>query len=244
MEKMTITFVGSGGAFTTAYGNNSALLQFDSTNLLLDCGYSTPARMGKMGIKATNIDNIWISHMHADHVGGLEEVAYKNYFQGRRTNLFVGQDISPDLEQYLSSTLKYGVTGQLAVTDYFNVIKVKKEFNIGRRTFKLEKTVHIGMMPAYMFFYDTFIFTGDSKFIDWTVRDLDGIHFIFHDTQVEKYDNDFHTNLESLFLLPKEIREKIYCMHYSEDIFKENNKIKINAHGMHIVEPYKVIILE
>jgi Metal-dependent hydrolases of the beta-lactamase superfamily III len=244
MEKMTITFVGSGGAFAPAYGNNSALLQFDNTNLLLDCGYTTPARLGKMGIRVTMINNIWISHMHADHVGGLEEVAFKNYYQGRRINLFVGQDIFPDLEQYLSATLKYGVTRQLSITDYFNVIKVNNKFRIGRRTFNLEKTEHMGIMPAYMFFYDTFIFTGDTKFIDWTARDFAGIRFIFHDTKVEKNDDDVHTNLESLFLLPKEIREKIYCMHYSEDIYRETTVARIKNHGIHVVEPYKTIALE
>ncbi len=244
MEQMTIMFIGSGGAFTPLYGNNSALLQFDKTNLLLDCGYSTPARLGKTGIKVNMIDNIWISHLHADHIGGLEEDAFKNYFQGRTINLFAAQDICRDLEQYLSCTLKYGVKGQLAVADYFNIIKVKQEFEIGRRTFRLEKTGHIGIMPAYMFFYDTFIFTGDTKFIDWTTRDLAGIRFIFHDTQIEKSSNDVHTSLESLFLLPKEIREKIYCMHYSEDIYQKTLYEKIKNQGMHVVEPYKIITLE
>lgn len=244
MEKMMITFAGSGGAFTPEYGNNSALLQFDNTNLLLDCGYSTPVRLRKMGMKETMIDNIWISHMHADHIGGLEEVAFKNFFLGRRINLFVSPDIFPDLEQYLSSTLKYGVTKQLTVADYFNIIKVNKEFKIGRRTFKQEKTEHIGAMPAYMLFYNTFIFTGDTKFIDWTVRDLTGIRFIFHDTRVENNGDDVHTNLENLLSLPLEIREKIYCMHYSENIYLETTVARINSQGMHIVEPYKVIVLE
>jgi ribonuclease BN (tRNA processing enzyme) len=244
MKDMTITFIGSGGAFTPAYGNNSALLQFDGTNLLLDCGYTTPSRLGKMGLKENMIDNIWISHMHADHVGGLEEVAFKNYFQGRRINLFVSQDVYQDLEQYLSCTLKYGVNGRLTIADYFNVTKVNKKFNIGRRIFKLEKTAHIGIMPAYMIFYETFIFTGDTKFIDWTARDLTGIRFIFHETKVEKNGYDVHTNLESLISLPKEIKEKIYCMHYSEDIYRETTVAMIKNHGMHIVEPYKVIALE
>ncbi|MHB8127096.1 MAG: MBL fold metallo-hydrolase [Desulfitobacteriaceae bacterium] len=244
MEKMTITFVGSGGAFTPAYGNNAALLQFAGTNMLIDCGHSTPARLEKMGMGVNVIDNIWISHMHADHIGGLEEVAFKNFIERRRVNLFVGHDIYPDLEQYLSSTLKYGVAGQLTVADYFNIIQVHKEFMICGRTFKIEKTLHLGIMPAYMLIGDTFIFTGDTKIVDWAARDLTTISFIFHDTKVGKGGSEVHTSLESLFLLPKNISKKIYCMHYSEEIYQENIISEINTHGMHVVEPYKVISLE
>lgn len=37
-----ITFIGTGSAFNHENGNNSAFLEFNDTNVLLDCGHDVP----------------------------------------------------------------------------------------------------------------------------------------------------------------------------------------------------------
>ena len=46
-------------------------LETTGGNVLLDCSASVPSRMALLGLDWPNLDAIWISHFHMDHVGGL-----------------------------------------------------------------------------------------------------------------------------------------------------------------------------
>jgi len=62
---LQIASLGSGS------GGNSTLISSATTTLLLDCGFTlkeTVARCEKLGISASRIDGILISHEHGDHV--------------------------------------------------------------------------------------------------------------------------------------------------------------------------------
>ncbi len=64
---MKILFVGTGEAFDENRANVSLLID---EFLLLDCGYSSVRNIWKMKL-AEKIQAIFVSHFHADHVGGL-----------------------------------------------------------------------------------------------------------------------------------------------------------------------------
>lgn len=76
---MKITVLGCGSAFSTENMNQQFLLEEDGRKLLVDCGYATPFVLKRAGLKVTDIDDIYISHLHADHVGGLEYFAFNRY---------------------------------------------------------------------------------------------------------------------------------------------------------------------
>ena len=46
-------------------------LETETGSLLLDCGADTPHRMAAENLDWSNLDAIWISHLHLDHCGGL-----------------------------------------------------------------------------------------------------------------------------------------------------------------------------
>jgi phosphoribosyl 1,2-cyclic phosphodiesterase len=242
---MKITFFGTGSAFNHDYGNNAALLEFSNTNLLLDCGYSVPRYLEEK-IKIGNINNIWVSHMHADHIGGLEEIAFKNKFMygGKKANLIVHEYMYQDLINWLQLTLKWTTKGVTTVDDYFNVVKMNSDtvFGLEDEEFMMVKVGHIGMMPAFMLIGRNFVYTGDCKFVDWTKANLEKINYIFQDTQLATYGDDVHTTLDQLLTLPLEIRKKIYCMHYGSNIDEMQDKI-LKA-GMKIVKSYNTIELK
>lgn len=55
---------------------NCFLLQIDSTTLLIDAGLDTPTSqlqptLTQKGLKAEDVQYIYISHLHPDHIGGL-----------------------------------------------------------------------------------------------------------------------------------------------------------------------------
>ena len=80
---MKITFLGSGSAFSLAEENyqSNILISAGDKNLLYDCGTSIPEALNAKGMKPQDLDAIYISHLHADHAGGIEYVAFKTFFE-------------------------------------------------------------------------------------------------------------------------------------------------------------------
>jgi ribonuclease BN (tRNA processing enzyme) len=82
---MRVKILGCGNAFSTENGNNCILLEeFDSDSgqkrrMLIDAGWDLPHMLKRNDIDIKSIDDIYISHLHADHIGGLEYVAYSRY---------------------------------------------------------------------------------------------------------------------------------------------------------------------
>ena len=76
---MKIKVIGCGNAFSTKQFNQSFLLEEDGRRLLFDCGFQVPAALNYHGIDIKTIDDIYISHAHADHCGGLEFAAFSKY---------------------------------------------------------------------------------------------------------------------------------------------------------------------
>jgi ribonuclease BN (tRNA processing enzyme) len=90
---MRIKVLGCGNAFSDRNYNQSFLLedeenQFNIINLtpfkgkrklLIDCGFEIPRALFNLKIKVSEIDDIYISHLHADHIGGLEKFAFLRY---------------------------------------------------------------------------------------------------------------------------------------------------------------------
>jgi ribonuclease BN (tRNA processing enzyme) len=76
---MKIKTLGCGNAFSTRNFNQQFLLEEDGRRMLIDCGWTTPLSLKHAGIDIKSITDIYISHAHADHIGGLEYVAFLRY---------------------------------------------------------------------------------------------------------------------------------------------------------------------
>lgn len=80
MIKM-LKFIGTGDAFNTRDGNNSAYIKFGSEIVFFDMGEDVFAKAKNMGLfeKVTRV-HILITHLHSDHVGSLgTAIAYLYY---------------------------------------------------------------------------------------------------------------------------------------------------------------------
>lgn len=76
---MKITVIGCGNAFSQKSFNQSFLVEEGDSKMLIDCGMQTPQALANAGINLKAITDIYISHAHADHAGGLEYVAFSRY---------------------------------------------------------------------------------------------------------------------------------------------------------------------
>ncbi len=72
MEKIKITFLGTGDAVPTKTRNHTAILiNYKNEGILLDCGEGTQRQIKKADINPCKINTILITHLHGDHVFGL-----------------------------------------------------------------------------------------------------------------------------------------------------------------------------
>lgn len=69
---MQLVVLGSGtSVFHPQRASAAFWLETESGSLLLDCSADAPHRMAEENLDWSNLDAIWISHLHLDHCGGL-----------------------------------------------------------------------------------------------------------------------------------------------------------------------------
>ncbi len=69
---MKLTVLGSGSSVPHPKRSSSGYwLETENGTLLLDCSASVIHRMAEENLDWANLDSIWISHFHLDHIGGL-----------------------------------------------------------------------------------------------------------------------------------------------------------------------------
>lgn len=220
---MYITMLGTGSAFAKRFNNNNALIQSGESRLLVDCGITLPKALHDQDISFSQLDAILISHIHGDHVGGLEELAFQMMFKyDRKPVLYIAETLVAPLWEH---TLKGGlVQGELNELDHFFDVKPLApgrtyELLPGIRV-ELIRTDHIPGKNSYSFlFNDSFFYSADMRFDGELLASLAarGVTEIYHDCQLEP-PGAVHACLDELLTLPMELQERISLMHYGDAI--------------------------
>ncbi|MCS6874143.1 MAG: ribonuclease Z [Pyrinomonadaceae bacterium] len=74
---MRLVVLGSGSSVPHAKRTSSAYwIESETSKILIDCAPSAICRMPQENLKWFEIDSIWISHFHLDHVGGLAPLLF------------------------------------------------------------------------------------------------------------------------------------------------------------------------
>jgi ribonuclease BN (tRNA processing enzyme) len=80
--------LGVGDGYSCADRNHAAFLyRFGRTSILVDCGEPVDRSLAAGGSSADTLDGIFLSHTHADHIGGLFMLLQGLWLSGRRRQL-------------------------------------------------------------------------------------------------------------------------------------------------------------
>lgn len=87
----SVTFLGTGpGNVMPGRFQSSILLEWGDCVILLDAGEPCTAQLLNLGFPLADLDAVWITHAHSDHVGGLPLLLQASWLHGRTHPLPLG----------------------------------------------------------------------------------------------------------------------------------------------------------
>lgn len=240
----TVEFAGTGNAWSKppVNFNTNALIRVNGQSWLLDCGLLCPLALHDMGVQLSQIDGVFITHLHGDHVLGLEELLFTNFFgYQRRIRLYLptgllsrysgieGSDIWENcLRGAMESTMFDGTHERLlGLEDYadIEVFEPHRQHEILGLKCEIFPVEHVRHRPSYGIILDDRVaYTSDCTFSRSRIDGLleRGINTIFHEvTFTPPGPGSVHTSLAELASLPRDIAERMILMHYGDATTKD-----------------------
>src|SRR5947209_1637799 len=87
-DGIKVTLLGTGTPFPNAERFGSAILvQVAGKKLLFDCGRGVVIRLTQAGVNPKEIDGLFLTHLHSDHVVGIPDLLLSGWFLGRDRSL-------------------------------------------------------------------------------------------------------------------------------------------------------------
>jgi ribonuclease BN (tRNA processing enzyme) len=232
---MKIQFIGVGSAFTTpdCYQSNLLITARSGKKLLLDCGGDARFALAECGIYGYNvgeiIDAVYISHLHADHIGGLEWLAFSTFFnpKHKKPTLFTEEE---QMHKLWEHSLKGGLESiegkTMLLTDYFDCRPQSKDGTFLWEGIQatLVQMPHVVAGPNNHYSYGlllredvgpcVFIST-DTQFSPDLITNLaQKADVIFHDCETTPFNTPVHVHYEELVTLPATLKQKMWLYHY------------------------------
>lgn len=235
---MKLLFLGAGSAFTFGTDNfqsNLLLVSEQGDKLLLDCGSDIRFSLYKAGFSYLDVTDIYVSHLHADHVGGLEYIGLIQKFDPRcdRPNLYLSKELAGDLWQRTLSGGMRAIEDDIAELDtYFKVHPVEHNgyFEWQGVQFNLIKVIHVENpylpMPSYGLFFEllgtkVFITTDTQLRLEVIGKYYEEADLIFHDCETSRFPSTVHAHYNQLATLPERIKRKMWLYGYQPGLLPD-----------------------
>jgi ribonuclease BN (tRNA processing enzyme) len=239
---MKLTFLGSGDAFVNDpavnYQSNMVIEQ-EGVRLLFDAGGDLKFSLREAGLRPADVNTIYVSHLHADHVGGLEYLALTKKFSKRpadkrKQELYASADVLGSIWSGSLVNELRTLQGEIATLETFFIPKpVKKngtftmafpqEKNLDYVKFQLIQMIHVindfSFMPSYGLQFDSpggksVFITSDTQMAPNQMMDFyQKADIIFQDCETSDSKSGVHAHYLELLDLPQEVKGKMWLYH-------------------------------
>jgi len=238
----SLHFLGTGAAHAVELGSSSAVLERDGTPLLLiDCGPDTLDRY--LAAYGELPRNIYITHTHMDHVGGLERLFTRAWFDENlrgKTRVFAHAALVPWLQMRVADYPGVLAEGGVNYWEAFRLVPCSRGFWLEGFWFDAFATRH--HRPGTSFgvaLAGSFAFTGDTRPIaEVLTHYANANELIAHDCGL--VGNPSHTGIDDIEREYDEgLRARLALYHYGSQADGE----ALAARGYRVVRTGEHIVL-
>ncbi len=206
-----IEILGTGNGFYPEDGNTSFLLwdEEETEAILIDCGYTVFPKIKELEATGrdifSKIKTVFISHLHDDHAGSAGMVSIFHYVKTLQPLDFVGINIE--------NVFKYTLQGSDNTYNYTTNNK-----------FDIIKTDHGSEIETCACLINGVFYSGDTTRSLLNTEQAKKAKIIIHEARLP-VNNPHHTNFDTLFSAPDDIKKKTYITHYNPNHFEELNRL-------------------
>ena len=235
---MKIKFIGTGSAHCLENYQTNIIIEKNNKRLLFDAGSDAKWSLNNAGLSYLDIDAIYITHLHADHIGSLEDIAFCSYFDKRckeKISLIGNNELVRELwNNSLSGGLKSIQGKKTTLHDFFDVEMVKKnhQFFWEDIRFQIVQSIHIvdeyaivpsfGLMACDPVDGKKVYFTGDTQHCpNQIICFYNEADLIIQDCETTSFASGVHAHYQELVGLPENVKKKMLLVHYQDNVILE-----------------------
>ncbi len=236
--------LGVGNAFSARNYTFCLALFAEGRWLLVDCPHpirkimSEGAGKAGLGLDIADLSGVALTHLHADHASGLEDLAFWSVFVlGKRVPLLAHPDVSERLwEHHLKGSMEPtrpcpdADSGKTRAEDYLDLIDLSLERSVEYGPFSVECRFTLHPIPCTAFRIKaggrTLGISADTAYDPGLIAWLAEADLVIHEVGPP-----LHTPYEKLMQQPAWIRDKMRLIHYPDSFDVEASEIEVLREG-------------
>lgn len=215
---LSLRFLGVGGAQSPELGSACGVLERDGRpSLMIDCGAEAlSAYLARYGEPPRAV---YVTHTHMDHVGGLERLFYRLYFDESwrgRVRLYAHAALVPLLQARIADYPEVLAEGGANFWDAFALVPLSRGFWHDGMWFDVFATRHHAPNSSFgLSLGGSFVWTGDTRPVpEMLSRYAAHGEMVAHDCSL--VGNPSHTGVDDLEReYPQELRTRLVLYHYA-----------------------------
>ena len=191
----------------------SSLLKFDNTNILLDC--SPDFRQQAMRANIDHIDALLLTHGHADHMGGIDDL--RPYCTYNPLPIYAEERVIDDVKRRLPYCFMQNPYPGIPRLDTYPIV-ANQPFEVGNITITPLRVMHFNL-PIVAFRINNMAYVTDCLTMPQeTIAQLQGLDLLVINALRHTEHISHQTLSDALALIERLAPQRAYLIHMSHDM--------------------------